>query len=108
MSLRIYRLEALDIVVGNRNGANIYLRDVATVTDTQQERAQESFNNGTRSGMMIIQKQTDANAVQISKKVRERLVELRKDLPSDVTVEPYIDMSDNILTIMALPERKEK
>ncbi len=91
--------EMLDIVVGSRNGANIYLRDVATVTDTQQERAQESFNNGTRSGMMIIQKQTDANAVQISKKVHERLEELRKDLPSDVTIEPYIDMSDNILDV---------
>ena len=91
--------EMLDIVVGNRNGANIYLRDVATVTDTQQERAQESFNNGTRSGMMIIQKQTDANAVQISKKVHARLEELRKDLPSDVTIEPYIDMSDNILDV---------
>ena len=91
--------EMLDIVVGTRNGANIYLRNVATVTDTQQERAQESFNNGTRSGMMIVQKQTDANAVQISKKVRERLEELRKDLPSDVTIEPYIDMSDNILDV---------
>ena len=91
--------EMLDIVVGTRNGANIYLRDVATVTDTQQERAQESFNNGTRSGMMIVQKQTDANAVQISKKVNEKLVELRKDLPSDVTIEPYVDMSDNILDV---------
>ena len=91
--------EMLDIVVGARDGANIYLRDVATVTDTQQERAQESFNNGTRSGMMIVQKQTDANAVQISRKVRERLEELRKDLPSDVTIEPYIDMSDNILDV---------
>ena len=89
--------EMLDIVVGSRNGANIYLRNVATVTDTQQERAQESFNNGTRSGMMIVQKQTDANAVQISKKVTARLEELRKDLPSDVTIEPYIDMSDNIM-----------
>ena len=89
--------EMLDIIVGSRNGANIYLRDVATVNDTEQERAQESFNNGTRSGMMIIQKQTDANAVQISKKVREKLEDLKKDLPSDVTVEPYIDMSDNIM-----------
>ena len=91
--------ELLDVVVGTRNGANIYLRDVATVNDTQQERVQESFNNGERSGMMIIQKQTDANAVQISRKVQDRLVELRKDLPSDVTVEPYIDMSDNILDV---------
>ena len=91
--------EMLDIVVGTRNGINIYLRDVATVKDTQQERAQESFNNGTRSGMMVIQKQTDANAVEISRKVQEKLVELRKDLPSDVTIEPYIDMSDNIMDV---------
>ena len=89
--------ELLGIVVGNRNGVNIYLRDVATVSDTQQERVQESFNNGTRSGMMVIQKQTDANAVDISKKVNAKLVELRKNLPSDVTIEPYIDMSDNIM-----------
>ncbi|MBR0393978.1 MAG: efflux RND transporter permease subunit, partial [Alistipes sp.] len=91
--------EMLGIVVGNYNGANIYLRDVATVADTQQERAQESFNNGERSGMMIVQKQTDANAVQISRKVHAKLEELRKDLPSDVTIEPYIDMSDNILDV---------
>ena len=89
--------EILDIVVGTRNGANIYVRDVATVMDTEQERAQESFNNGTRCGMMIIQKQTDANAVQISQKVQKELVNLRKSLPSDVTIEPYIDMSDNIM-----------
>ena len=89
--------EMLGVVVGTRNGANIYLRDVATVSDTQQERAQESFNNGTRSGMMIIQKQTDANAIEISRKVNEKLEELRKTLPSDVTIEPYIDMSDNIM-----------
>ena len=91
--------EMLGIVVGSYNGTNIYLRDVATVSDTQQERAQESFNNGERSGMMIVQKQTDANAVQISRKVHAKLEELRKDLPSDVTIEPYIDMSDNILDV---------
>ena len=89
--------EMLNVVVGTRNGANIYLRDVATVSDTEQERAQESFNNGDRCGMMIIQKQTDANAVNISKKVKAALVDLQQNLPSDVTIEPYIDMSDNII-----------
>ena len=89
--------ELNDIVIASRNGANVYLRDVATIRDTEMERAQESFNNGRRSGMMIIQKQTDANAVQISKAVQEKLVELRQTLPSDVSIEPYIDMSDNII-----------
>ena len=89
--------ELLNIVIGTRNGANVYLRDVATVTDTQEERTQEAFNNGTRSGMMIVQKQTGANSVQISKKVKEELEKIRKTLPSDVTVEPFVDTSDNIL-----------
>ena len=89
--------ELENIVVAARNGVNVYLSDVARVIDDHQERVQESRNNGTRSGMMIIQKQTDANAVDISRKVNEKLVELRKTLPSDVTIEPYIDMSDNIM-----------
>ena len=89
--------ELENIVVATRNGVNVYLRDVARIIDDHQERVQESRNNGTRSGMMIIQKQTDANAVDISRKVNEKLVELRKTLPSDVTIEPYIDMSDNIM-----------
>lgn len=89
--------EMLDIVIGTRNGANIYLRDVATVTDTQEERTQESFSNGKRSGLMIIQKQTGANSVEISQKVKEKLKEIQPTLPSDVSVVPFIDTSDNIL-----------
>ena len=89
--------ELENIVLATRNGVNVYLRDVATVADDRQERVQESRNNGDISGMMIIQKQTDANAVEISRKVNEKLVELRETLPSDVTIEPYIDMSDNIM-----------
>lgn len=89
--------EMLDLVIGTRNGANIYLRDVATVSDTQEERTQESFNNGNRSGIMVVQKQTGANSVEISEKVKEKLAEILPTLPSDVRVEPFIDTSDNIL-----------
>ena len=89
--------ELLNIVIGTRNGANIYLKDVATVSDTQEERSQESYNNGTRAGIMIVQKQTGANSVEISKKVKKELEDIRKTLPSDVTVVPFVDTSDNIL-----------
>ncbi len=89
--------EMLDIVIGSRNGKNVYLRDVATVSDTQEERTQESFNNGRRSGIMIVQKQTGANSVEIAKKVKEKLAEITPTLPADVSVVPFIDTSDNIL-----------
>lgn len=38
--------EMENIVVGIRNGASVYLRDVATVVDSVEERAQETYNNG--------------------------------------------------------------
>lgn len=89
--------EMLDVVIGTYNGANIYLRDVATVTDTQEERTQENFSNGNRSGLIVIQKQTGANSVDIATKVKAKLDEIRPTLPSDIEIVPFIDTSENIL-----------
>ena len=44
----------LDLVIGSQNGKNVYLRDVARVEDSIEERAQETFNNGTKGGMIVI------------------------------------------------------
>ncbi len=91
--------ELKDLVIGTRGGANIYLRDVATVTDTEQERAQEVYNNGERTGLIVIQKQTGANAVQISKDVKEELAKITPTLPSDIRISQVVDTADNILDI---------
>ncbi|MBP3496612.1 MAG: efflux RND transporter permease subunit [Alistipes sp.] len=89
--------ELKSLVIGTRGGANIYLRDVATVTDTEQERAQEVYNNGERTGLIVIQKQTGANAVQISKDVKEELEKIVPTLPSDIRISQVVDTADNIL-----------
>lgn len=94
-----------NIVVGSRNGANVYLRDVARVIDTVEERAQESFANDKRGGMIIVQKQAGANTVDIARKILEKLPELQKNLPSDVKLGIIWDSSENILqTIRSLTE----
>ena len=94
-----------NIVVGSRNGANVYLRDVARVIDTVEERAQESYANDKRGGMIIVQKQAGANTVDIARKILERLPELQKNLPSDVKLGIIWDSSENILqTIQSLTE----
>lgn len=94
-----------DIVVGTSNGANVYLRDVAKVVDTIEERSQDTYNNGVQGAMIIVQKQSGANSVDISKKVAEVLPELQKNLPSDVKLGVIVDTSDNILnTIDSLTE----
>lgn len=97
--------EMLNLVVGSSNGRVVYLRDVATISDSVQEKAQESFNNGTRGGMIIVQKQSGANSVQIANKVKDQLPEIMKTLPNDIHIDTIIDTSTNILnTIDSLIE----
>lgn len=98
-------LQMKDIVVGSYNNKNVYLRDVATVKDTVQERMQEVYNNGVRGAMIIVQKQSGANSVDISQKVMDMLPEIQKDLPSDVKIGVIANTSDSITnTINSLEE----
>lgn len=85
-----------EIVVGNVGGRSIYLRDVARIDDSIEERAQQTFNNGEKGAMIVIQKQSGANSVEISDKVLEMLPRLQKRLPSDVKLDIIVDTSDNI------------
>ena len=97
--------EMENIIVGSYNGAAVYLRDVATVQDGVQERAQRTFNNGVEGAMIIVQKQTGGNSVEISNRVMEMLPQLQKTLPSDVKLGIIVNTSDNILnTINSLAE----
>ena len=97
--------ELADVVVGTYNGATVYLRDVARIVDTVEERAQETYNNGVQSAMIVVQKQSGANSVEISRKVQEALPRLQKNLPSDVKLGVIVDTSENILnTIDSLTE----
>jgi HAE1 family hydrophobic/amphiphilic exporter-1 len=94
-----------DIVVGSYEGRNIFLKDVARIDDSLEERAQQTYNNGVKGAMIIIQKQSGANSVEISNKVLKMLPSLQKRLPSDVKLGIIVDTSDNIRnTISSLVE----
>ena len=97
--------EMLDVVVGTFQGTPVYLKDVARVNDGEQERLQKVFSNGIQGAMITIQKQTDANSVQVSKGVKKELAKIEKTLPSDITINMINDTSDSIInTIDSLKE----
>ena len=97
--------EMANVVVGVRNGNPVYLKDIATIEDRLEERSRETFNNGKKGGMVIVQKQSGANSVNISKKVKEMLPALQAKLPSDIQIGVIVDTSDNIInTINSLGE----
>ena len=97
--------ELSNIPVGSANGSIVYLKDVAKVEDSLEERTQHTYNSGKEGAMIIIQKQSGANSVQISEKVMKMLPRLQKNLPSDVKIGVIVDTSDNIRnTIGSLEE----
>ena len=100
--------EMRDLVVGSKDGAVVRLSDVARIDDSVQERAQETYNNGQRGAMIIVQKQSGANSVEISNKIKKILPDIQKKLPSDVKLDYIVDTSDNIRnTIASLVETVE-
>lgn len=97
--------ELANIPVGSHDGSIVYLKDVAKIEDSLEERTQQTYNSGKEGAMIIIQKQSGANSVQISEKVMKMLPKLQKNLPSDVKLGVIVDTSDNIRnTIASLEE----
>ena len=95
-----------NMVVGiSAAGGVVHLSDVARIDDSLEERAQESYSNGVQGAMIIVQKQSGANSVQISEKIAKELPNIQKNLPSDVKLDYIVDTSDNIRnTISSLVE----
>ena len=88
--------ELNNIVVANYGGKTIFLKDVATVRDSVQEKAQESFVNGRKGATIVVQKQTGANSVDVMKKIRAELPKIQKNLPKDIQLQEVMNTTDNI------------
>lgn len=89
--------EIKDIVLGTQNDRTIYLHDVARVRDTLKDITLEQSINRGRGGVLLVTKQTDANAVAIAKQVKKELAAAQKDLPTDINFEIIVDNSDFIV-----------
>jgi HAE1 family hydrophobic/amphiphilic exporter-1 len=93
-------IEALEnMVVAQRGGAAVYLRDVAKVEDgTEDVRSIVRFN-GEDAVVVGIIKQSDGNTVAIVDEVRRRIEELRPLLPEGINIvapDEFVDFSLNI------------
>ncbi|POO51780.1 efflux RND transporter permease subunit [Agrobacterium rosae] len=74
--------DLLDIIVTRRGGGPIYLRDVATVTDSAADPASLARYDGETALAIDIVKVQDANTVEVVARIRERLDELNAQLTS--------------------------
>jgi HAE1 family hydrophobic/amphiphilic exporter-1 len=88
--------EFADLIVAVRNGEPVRLKDVATVEDSFQSVKAAGSYNGERSIVLLVQRQPDANTVQVVDGVRALLPRFKSQLPASVNINLVNDRSVSI------------
>ena len=88
--------EVGDVVVKRHGDAIVRLSDVAKVEDGFVEIDKVSETNGKWAMMMRVQKRSGENTVRVCEKVRDRVQELKRNLPADFEVILISDSSEAI------------
>ncbi|MBI2885595.1 MAG: efflux RND transporter permease subunit [Chloroflexi bacterium] len=70
------------LVVANRSGAPVYLRDIASISDTSKERRQYNRLNQKDTVVLTVQKQSGSNTVRAAELVAKELSRLEQEFPS--------------------------
>lgn len=79
-----------------KNGAPVRVGDVANVIDDVEDSRQAAFLNGKPAIVIAVQRQPDANTIEVVKRVRELLPTFKDQLPASIEVIPTIDRSISI------------
>ena len=80
-------------VITVKNGAPIYLKDIAKIVDSHQEERSYCRTNGRDSILMMINKQSGANTIQTSQAVKKELAELENHFSNKVNFALVMDQS---------------
>jgi HAE1 family hydrophobic/amphiphilic exporter-1 len=84
------------LIVTWRNGAPVRLQDVAIVTDSVEDTRSFGAYNGKKAVILAIQRQPDANTIEVVDSVRKLLPIFRDQIPPSVELTPLFDRSVSI------------
>jgi HAE1 family hydrophobic/amphiphilic exporter-1 len=85
-----------DLIVASRNNTPVRLREVAQVADSYESVKSASFFNGERSIVLAIQRQPNANTVEVVDAVREMLPRFQSQMPASIRVNLLNDRSMSV------------
>jgi HAE1 family hydrophobic/amphiphilic exporter-1 len=85
-----------DVVVAYRNGAPIKLNEIARVIDSVENDKVATWFNDSRAIVLAIQRQPDANTVEVVDMVRNKLPQMRAQVPPAIQMQPLFDRSISI------------
>ncbi|AZA55117.1 efflux RND transporter permease subunit [Chryseobacterium sp. G0201] len=71
--------EMNNLVVSNKNGAQVRLSDIATVFDTQKDVEKVARYNQNSTILLQVKKQSDANAVSVSEAIQKTIADVQNN-----------------------------
>jgi HAE1 family hydrophobic/amphiphilic exporter-1 len=84
------------LIVAWRNGAPVRLEDIASVEDSVENDQARAEYNGTRSIILSIQRQPDANTVAVTNAINAAIPEFQRMLPPTINLSVLSDRSVSI------------
>ena len=85
-----------DLVVTWKNGVPLRVRDVATVVQGPEDRFLAAWADAERAILISVQRQPDANVIEVADRVRALLPRLTATLPASVDVRILTDRPESI------------
>ena len=85
-----------DVVVAYRNGAPVFVHDVANVINGVENNLQAAWMNKTPAIILNIQRQPGANTIIVVKSIQKILPQLEANLPASIQVSTLTDMTTSI------------
>ncbi len=89
--------EFADIIVASRGGVPVRLGEVASVEDSYESVRTSASYNGERSILLSVQRQPNANTVQVVDSIRRLLPQFKAQLPQSISINMVNDRSVSIL-----------
>ncbi len=88
------KAELENLVISNNGKRIVQLKDIAEVEITEAKEYVRINANGKDGILIAVVKQPKANLIQLSADMDQKVTELKKTLPKDVTIKPYYIQAD--------------
>jgi len=85
-----------DVVAAWRNGAPVKLTEISNVIDSVENDKVASWFNNERAVVLAIQRQPDANTVEVVDLVKSKLPQFRAQVPASISMQTLLDRSLSI------------
>ncbi|HEX3469753.1 MAG TPA: efflux RND transporter permease subunit [Silvibacterium sp.] len=85
--------EYYNVVVAYRNGAPVFLKDVALIINGVENNKQAAWMNRTPAVILNVQRQPGANTISVVRSIKKLLPQLQANLPAGIQVKTLTDLT---------------